>query len=171
MKKIITLLLALAAIFCLGGCAEEANPTEPSEAKETEHIHKYTSQIITPTCTEEGRTVYTCNCGDTYDDGVTAPLGHSWSEWAVAEKGDCTKGEISTRVCNACAEAEEKEETEKYHNYGENGICPGCGHKTSVGLEYTLSKDKTCYYVSGIGTCEDTTVIIPSVYNKLPVTG
>lgn len=39
----------------------------------------------------------------------------------------------------------------------------------SVGLKYTLSKDRTYYEVSGIGECSDTYVVIPSRYNKIPI--
>ena len=42
--------------------------------------------------------------------------------------------------------------------------------KTSVGLAFTLNKDKKSYSVTGIGTCTDSKIIIPSVYNGLPVT-
>ena len=37
-------------------------------------------------------------------------------------------------------------------------------------LAYTLSDDGASYYVSGIGTCTDTELIISSTYNGLPVT-
>ena len=39
----------------------------------------------------------------------------------------------------------------------------------SVGLSYTLSKDKSYYIVSGIGTCKDAEVTITPLYNGLPV--
>ena len=42
--------------------------------------------------------------------------------------------------------------------------------KPSEGLEYTLSEDETYYSVTGIGTCMDTTLVIPSTYKDLPVT-
>lgn len=40
----------------------------------------------------------------------------------------------------------------------------------SKGLEFTLNDDGESYSVTGIGTCADTEIIIPSIYNKLPVT-
>ena len=40
--------------------------------------------------------------------------------------------------------------------------------KYSIGLEYTLKKNE--YEVTGIGTCKDTDIIIPSIYNGKPVT-
>ena len=45
---------------------------------------------------------------------------------------------------------------------------PAEGHE-SIGLAYTLSDDGTYYSVSGIGNCEDTDIVIPSMHNELPV--
>ena len=40
----------------------------------------------------------------------------------------------------------------------------------SEGLRYTLNDDGQSYSVSQLGTCNDTEIVIPSVYNGLPVT-
>ena len=40
----------------------------------------------------------------------------------------------------------------------------------SDGLEFKLNADEKSYSVSGIGTCTDTTVVIPAEYDGLPVT-
>ena len=42
--------------------------------------------------------------------------------------------------------------------------------KVSKGLNYTLNPDGKSYSVSGIGTCKDTDLIIPSLFNGKPVT-
>lgn len=42
--------------------------------------------------------------------------------------------------------------------------------KPSEGLAYTLSDDGASYIVTGIGTCTDTDIKIPPLYNGLPVT-
>ena len=42
--------------------------------------------------------------------------------------------------------------------------------KASSGLEYTFDADGTSYSVTGIGTCTDTNVVIPTTYNGKPVT-
>ncbi len=55
------------------------------------------------------------------------------------------------------------------HSYDENGQCTGCDSKVSIGLEYVLSNDNTAYSVSGIGTCTDSHIVIPSVYEGKPV--
>ena len=62
------------------------------------------------------------------------------------------------------------------HTYT-NGQCE-CGTKdpnyvvenASEGLSFELNDSKTGYIVTGIGTCTDTEIIIPSKYNGLPVT-
>ena len=43
-------------------------------------------------------------------------------------------------------------------------------HRASEGLEYTLNSDGESYSITGIGTCTDTYIIIPSQYNGLPIT-
>jgi hypothetical protein len=54
----------------------------------TAPCHNYTSTVIPPTCTEDGYTTYTCECGDTYILNSEA-TGHS-----VNDDG----------VCDACGE-------------------------------------------------------------------
>ncbi len=39
----------------------------------------------------------------------------------------------------------------------------------SEGLKYSLNEDRTYLIVTGMGTCDDSTVIIPPTYNNMPV--
>ena len=41
------------------------------------HMHKYNEVITDPTCTEQGYTTYTCECGDTYIDNYVDLTGHT----------------------------------------------------------------------------------------------
>ena len=52
-----------------------------------------------------------------------------------------------------------------------DNVCKWCGKQNAPGegLVYTLSDDETYYIVSGIGTCKDTSIVIPSVYENKPV--
>ncbi len=52
-----------------------------------------------------------------------------------------------------------------------DNICKWCGNnlKTSDGLSFELSSDGTYYTVIGIGSCNDTYLVIPSAYNNKPV--
>ncbi len=80
-----------------------------------------------------------------------------WDSYVTCDREEC---EYSTYL----------EKPALGHNYVDK-ICTNCGKlKPSEGLEFTLSSDKKSYYVSGIGTCTDTDVVIPDTYNGLPVT-
>ena len=37
------------------------------------HVHVFTAEVTPPTCTSEGYTTYTCECGETYTDDYVAP--------------------------------------------------------------------------------------------------
>ena len=45
--------------------------------------HHYTIVYKGVTCTEDGYTVYTCSCGDSYTADYVEALGHSWDEGVV----------------------------------------------------------------------------------------
>ena len=40
------------------------------------HIHEYDSVVTVPTCTKDGYTTYTCECGDTYMKNMISATGH-----------------------------------------------------------------------------------------------
>ncbi len=68
-----------------------------------------------------------------------------------------------------CQHAEEIYGKEEHVMSG--NACTICNYATeSVGLEFRLSLDEESYYLSGWGTCEDSHVVIPSVYENKPVT-
>lgn len=69
---------------------------------ETPHEHSYTSEVIAPTCTEDGKTVYTCSCGDTYTDSVITALGHSFTTYVSDDNATCTKDGTKTAKCDRC---------------------------------------------------------------------
>ncbi|MBO6263723.1 MAG: leucine-rich repeat domain-containing protein, partial [Clostridia bacterium] len=53
------------------------------------HTHEYEKQVITPTCTEQGYTVYTCSgCEDSYIDNYTSPLGHNYVDGVCTRCGE-----------------------------------------------------------------------------------
>ena len=70
-----------------------------------QHEHSYTSTVVVPTCTENGYTLYTCECGDSYEDALTEALGHSLSS--------------TSAVCSRCGEAH-------LHSYTSTVVAPTC---------------------------------------------
>ena len=65
-------------------CSEEETQTIPK----LEHNHQYSTVVTAPTCTEEGYTTYTCECGHSYIDGKIAPLGHNYVDGVCSRCGD-----------------------------------------------------------------------------------
>ena len=59
--------------------AEEKKTDKISE----NHTHSYTTQVVEPTCTTEGYTVHTCNCGHTYTSNTVSAKGHSYTAQVV----------------------------------------------------------------------------------------
>ncbi len=47
------------------------------------HTHSYTEQVVQPTCTAEGYTVYTCNCGHTYTGNTVSAKSHGYTAQVV----------------------------------------------------------------------------------------
>jgi len=52
------------------------------------HTHIYTVDIIYPSCTGQGYTTHTCDCGDTYTDSFIAALGHCFVNGVCARCGE-----------------------------------------------------------------------------------
>ena len=63
---------------------EETDSMEPEEEAAPIHEHEYTAVVTNPTCSEQGYTTYTCDCGDTNVDDYVNAKGHSYAE------GNCT---------------------------------------------------------------------------------
>ena len=198
-KKIIVVIFA--AVFC---CSLAAGLTA---CKKISHEHTYETEVVAPTCTEQGYTLHTCTgCGDSYKDTYVSALGHSYGEpsWAWSEDYTnatatftCTndsehvdtltatiKDEVTTPA--TCTTDGEKDYTatvtfnnqtytdvktvtvEKTGHSISGNSCVYCGQPASEGLAMVLISEGE-YTVSGIGTCTDTEILIPTTYNDLPV--
>ncbi len=152
---------------------------------DTPHTHAYTSTVISPSCTEDGYTLYVCSlCGEQYSDQITQALGHDYKE--TVEDAFCNQKQQKHFECSVCrySYTEELETPGTIHSYvstvtppdRENEgytthTCKNCTDSYvdsytdpvnfSLGLAYT--KKSGGYYVSGMGTCKDTDVIIPAI--------
>ncbi len=79
-----------------GGCSrcDYVEPSLPS------HTHSYTTSTVTATCEKAGAVIYTCGCGDTYQEEIKA-LGHEM------KNGTCTRCEYSTNPPKEDSDEEE----------------------------------------------------------------
>ncbi len=129
-----------------------------------------------PTCTENGYGMGThCSVCDeilTARDVIPA-LGHtevaSDEIAATCVNSGLTAGAFCS-VCNITLSGREEIPATGIHTWNE-GVCSVCGKENvSEGLAFTLNSDGASYSVSGIGSCTDRNIIIPSAYSGLPVT-
>lgn len=110
--------------------------------------HSYDGEVVAATCTEGGYTVYTCTeCGDTYRDNETAPLGHTGGaatcvDLAVCTRcgeeygsytdhkyvtesfdaGNCVTRSVTTYKCSVCGVTKTEEGDFGSHVYNENDV-------------------------------------------------
>ena len=80
------------------------------QSYEDGHTHSYTPTVTAPTCTEQGYTTYTCDCGDSYIDTYVDATGHSYENGICTACGH-TNGPVITRQPE-CVSAERFEEVE-----------------------------------------------------------
>ncbi len=104
MKKklaiVLTLILSFVACMFVVGCEEPEPP----------HEHSYSSQRTEATCTTDGEVVYTCSCGDSYTETLTA-TGHQNIQFSDVVEPTCvatgTKEFWYCSDCNASWKDEE----------------------------------------------------------------
>lgn len=87
--------------------ATEASTTpeptpEPTPETEPPHEHTYTETITTePTCEADGEATYTCECGDSYTEVITA-TGHVFETYTSNNDATYTADGTETAKCNNC---------------------------------------------------------------------
>ena len=170
-KKQVIIVFAILAMALVLSCAfvacdkveSDKTVTDPDKTGTEEYVCEHvevTDNAVEPTCTEKGLTegTHCSKCGKILQAQNEIPaLGHTGGT------ATCTKQAICERCGNKYGELAE-------HDY-KNGVCIVCGsRRPSEGLEYSLNSDGNGYTVTGIGTCTDKELIIPSEYNAKPVT-
>lgn len=109
-----------------------------------DHSHEYNSITVSPTCTEQGYTTYTCSCGDSYVSDYVDALGHDMGEWEIIADPTCTGDGSESRCCSRCDYTETQSIDAVGHSYTGTVTAPTC---TEQGFTtYTCSCGDT--YVS-----------------------
>ena len=124
--------------------------------------HKWTVVTTEPTCTEVGFDTKTCfNCGEVVIENEAEQLGHSFGTAYTYDENN---------HWHNCARCDEIKDFET-HVYVQDMVCFTCwavnpdAPPASQGLKFTSNGDGTCY-VSGIGTCTDTDIVIPPISSR-----
>lgn len=118
---------------------EWAEFTYQLESYSQKSICEYKSEIIEPTCINEGYTLYTCvYCGDSYKEDITTPLGHDYYSEKISPT--CTSQGYTKYTCKRCNYSYDGEYTDSLggHTYVHvKTIAPTC---TAQGYDlYTCS--------------------------------
>ncbi len=128
------------------------------------HTHSYYSDTIEATCTEQGYTIYICDCGDNYVDYVDA-TGHIWDAGIVTTEATCTATGVKTYTCTVCGAINTETIAEKAHTYktatkkatiSKNGsivtkcsVCGSVSKNTVIYYPKTISLSTTSYTYNG----------------------
>ena len=108
--------------------------------------HIYAAEVVQPTCTEEGYTIYTCSsCSYSYIGDFIEPFGHDWDE-KYSGSATCTEGEHTSRYCRYCELEEIISST------------PALGHEFIVISTVEASCDKAGYDNLECTRCKELTV-------------
>ena len=90
------------------------------------HMHTYTSNVVAPTCTEQGYTEYTCACGDSYKADYVDALGHDMGQWYIVDDANCTEDGLRQRDCSRCDHIETEVIPATGHVYTAVVTAPTC---------------------------------------------
>jgi len=111
------------------------------------------------TCTEsgitDGKKCTVCNTV-TIEQTPTEPLGHTYGDWEIVKKATKTEDGSKQKFCTVCRIS------------GESKTIYATG---SEGLIFELCENKESYFLKSGTNCTDPIVIIPLMYNDLPVIG
>lgn len=88
---------------------EQSAPVIPEpEQLPPQHTHSYIKTTISPTCTQVGYTMNTCDCGAEYKSNEIAVTGHKFSPWHTIKEPTYETTGLARRECGACQKAEDK---------------------------------------------------------------
>ncbi len=131
------------------------------------HTHDYESVVTAPTCTEQGYTTYTCDCGDSYVDNYVDATGHHHKPEVTIPATHLEEG-LMTFIC-ACGDTYTGiiEKLEK-HNYESVVTAPTCTEQGYTTYTCECGDSYVDDYVDALGHTEET---IPSVAPSCTETG
>ena len=142
-------------------CGEKQTNDVPATNEHTEIVDAAVPATCTETGLTEGKHCAYCDLVIVAQTPVDA-TGHT-EVVDAAVPATCTEtGLTEGKHCSVCKEVLVKQGVEPKGHALLDGKCERCDYTYSVGLEYVSNGDGVCY-LSGIGTCTDTNVVIPEI--------
>ena len=136
--------------------------------------HSYEEKIDSEvTCTKDGSKHKECIvCGYSLDDEAIPALGHNYStEWTIDKPSTCTEKGSKSHHCLRCDNITDITVIPPNEHSYVDGLCTICDK--TVGMEYltfTLNNDGESYSIIDCDEFAEGELIIPKIYNGLPVT-
>ena len=121
------------------------------DVKKEYAAHDFQSAVTKPTCTEQGYTTYTCECGYSYVGDYVSETGHTVTNWSEAastlhSEESCQHAVRYTGICSACNQPREKTEYVEKHAWT-YAVKPGCEATCqATGIKLTYCKNESCQY-------------------------
>ncbi|MBQ6974410.1 MAG: hypothetical protein IJQ17_06260 [Oscillospiraceae bacterium] len=108
------------------------------------HVHSYSRQVVAPTCSAGGYTIFTCSCGESYTSDYTSATGQH--RWVMDYDYVPVYEERGIHICNVCGK-DITDMTLEQHYFGDG--CLGSWRSATIQVEVGTS-----YEVVGCH-CED----------------
>ena len=104
MRKRLFLIGVLTLVLCL--VLVSCNQSVDVELPEEEHVHDWGegSIVVEAACSAAGIKIYTCDCGDTKTEAITA-LEHTWDSGKITTPASCFGSGIKTISCTTCGQS------------------------------------------------------------------
>ena len=98
------------------------------------HIHSYSRQVVAPTCSEGGYTIFTCSCGESYTGDYTSATGQH--RWVMDYDYVPVYEERGIHICNVCGK-DITDMTLEQHYFGDG--CLGSWRSATIQVEVGTS--------------------------------
>ncbi len=151
MKKLLVILSCLLCLIVFASCETDKNaqvdPNHTPDQSTKIHEHDYQESTQDALCNQHQKKVFTCSvCQHSYEEELEAK-GTIHTYVSTVTYPTQEHGGYTTHTCENCTES-----------YVDSYTDPA---PFSVGLAYTNQSGR--YYVSGIGLCRDTEIVIPAI--------
>ena len=120
------------------GPGTDPDPGPGTDPDPGDHTHAWGSGVVTrpASCTSSGIRTYTCECGETKTETISA-LGHRYGSGVVTKPASCTEEGVRTYTCSRCGRTKTETIAATGHSYSgfvvtKEATCTEDGLKTST---------------------------------------
>ena len=100
---------------------------------------------------------------------IVPAIGHTYGDLVVLTPATCTADGEGRKECSSCGNIITERLSATGHTWDSFNEFESALESESQGLSFELNGTKDGYLVSGRGTCNDSTIVIPLYYEALPV--